>query len=163
MRKLTRATTSVLLLALPVLLTACTTGEEREERHHLTAAEAAAQFREEARTLTLAPGWEWPEKEYTDEEDGTPHTYGAHMGRVDAGLFWYCTWADRALSPDLSEEERADAAETLLEFRDTAAYTKGVVKEDRQIYDSILDKAALGDYSELQASHGPFCDGWLSS
>lgn len=108
---------------------------------------AVAEYRNEARSLKLAPGWHWPAKLPFDNNSG----YGKGAGTSRADEYWFCSWAHRALSPSLSPKTRRRALEQLPKLRDTYAY-EHYIPDTRTSADAMIDKALRGDTSELHAS-----------
>ena len=117
---------------------------------------AATEYRQETRSLAargfeLAPGWRWPAggpRFETAGPDGAPMTYEKGYGAVRADVFWFYTWAGRAVSVS-DPVERRRAVEQLLRVRQTLFYTRRL-PADRVFTDRMLELARRGELAMLR-------------
>jgi hypothetical protein len=83
-----------------------------------------AEYRSEAARLQLAPGWSWPKKlSIAAGTRDAPMHYGKGSGTEMAQHRWFCSWATRAFSKELSPKLRRDALKRLApKTRDRASF-----------------------------------------
>ncbi|MEV6343821.1 hypothetical protein [Actinoplanes sp. NPDC051851] len=111
----------------------------------LSGTQASAEYRDEARGLTLAPGWDWPaDLDYPDKVDGDDIAYEKNTGRIDAGLYWYCSWALTYVEAD-TDADRTTALRQVLRLRETKYYQIGVATDNIPMFDAALDSAGDDD------------------
>lgn len=135
----------IMAVALLIALSGCAGGEDGLPS--ITAEEANEQYREEAASWDLPPGWDWPQAPYSGQgPDGAPAVYGTEIGRVDASRYWYCAWNRELVAADTAEERQVALAH-VLRVRDTPYYQIGL--EDTGSTDARLEAAEAGDLSEL--------------
>jgi hypothetical protein len=138
-----RVLSSLFIMVLSVALGAC--GVHQGSSQWVTASEATAQYRDEARQLRLAPGWDWPsDLGYEDFVEGDRVMHEANLGRADAAWYWHCSWARRFLNP-ISPTDQAASLSEVLKLRTSAYYKWGLDDVERRRRDKILDDAVAGD------------------
>lgn len=131
-------------------LTSCG-GDEPPGPPALSAADAEAEYRTEAATLTLAPGWSWPEEPVqATASDGLAMVYEPGYGKQAADYHWFCSWSDRTLDGTLPKAQRDKAAKQLPGIRRLYYYTDALPVESRPFIDEVLRSVALGDLARLQ-------------
>jgi hypothetical protein len=140
-----------------LFLVSCTSSGSASDRDALTAAQTRAEYWQEAKTLTLAPGWKWPADSPqatgildNDPGDGGRNVYERGFGRAWADDYWFCSWKGHLVSADLSDTERDQALTEAEKIRNTHRYRNGSEPAARAADDRILKKARLGDYSEMR-------------
>jgi hypothetical protein len=141
-----------ILAVTAALLVACgTEGAEQVGRDYLTAAEATTQYRAEAKKWALAPGWTWPTPPYPGVgPDGSPAVYGLDIGRVDATLYWFCSWGRLLSGATSSTVDTNSALRNVLRVDETAFYRVGLLTPDRDAFDrDVTTPARAGDLSGL--------------
>jgi hypothetical protein len=117
----------------------------------ISADQAALEYEDEARKLTLAPGWEWPqEKQYESHAaDGKKINYGLNTGRVDAAWYWHCSWANEYFEATSATEIDA-AFEQVLRLKESAFYRYGLSPQDKGTRDKVLALAESGETEQLR-------------
>jgi hypothetical protein len=117
---------------------------------------AASEYAQEtrdlaARGLVLAPGWRWPADGPVFQAagpDGAPMTYERGYGTVRADVYWFSSWARRAVTVgDTVQRRRAIAR--LLHVRETLFYKKRL-PQDRALTDRMLELAQRGVMGPLR-------------
>jgi len=117
----------------------------------MTAQQVAAEYRSEAQSLELAPGWQWPVDVTPRAQgpDGSPMLYQAGYGVGHADLYWFYTWASTAVSSREPAAARAAALRQLPHVYSTALFTRGLIT-DPSYYRQMIDAALKGDTTRLQ-------------
>jgi len=122
-----------------------------------TAAAAMTEYRQEARSLearglVLAPGWRWPVAGvFADSDpDGAPMAWGPGSGAQRADLYWFYSWANRAVTHDLPPEARQAALAQLARVRETTYYQR-LIPDTRRQLDAEVATALRGDLARLRA------------
>lgn len=117
----------------------------------LTPAQTTTEYRAEATTLTLAPGWSWPAAPIADKaNDGNGIVYEPGFGRQAADFYWYCSWVDRTLDTKLASTARQQALANVLAIKTKYYYTSALDPDSRPYVDNELRNAQLGDYALLE-------------
>lgn len=118
----------------------------------IKSAQVAAEYRKEAKTLDLAPGWQWPRNPAppTKASDGHDIVYQPGFGVVTADHYWYCTWEEEYLKPGLTREKSKSVYSVLKSVHHKALYEKGVASRDRAYFDKELRQAGAGDTLLMQ-------------
>ena len=108
---------------------------------------ANAEYREEAETLKLAPGWLWPTQPYLGHgPDGRGASYGIGIGRVDASFYWFCSWGRSLDDPNMP----ASTHSNVLAVDDTAFYRLGLDVDGQKYWqDEVLEPATNGDFEPM--------------
>lgn len=108
-------------------------------------------YRAEAASLTLAPGWRWPQTPIANKgPDGRGMMYERGFGQQAADHYWYCSWASRAVDPKTGTAARQNAVNTAISLRDTYYYKKALAPESRPFVDNLLTRAEHGNLSGLK-------------
>lgn len=135
----------------------CGCSQQEGNGSALSADEARKEYWGEAQHLKLAPGWDWPPDTAkgtgildTDPEDGNGMVYGKGYGRSWAVDYWFCSWSDRVISLDISNEQRVAAVSQVERVRQTYMYRATLNKDGQRFYDQMLDQVKLGDLSEMR-------------
>jgi hypothetical protein len=111
---------------------------------------ATIEFRAEATSLRLAPGWSWPATPLAKTApDGRGMMYERGFGKQAADHYWYCSWATRALDTRITPADRAQSVETAVGLRKTFYFTNALAPESRPFVDDFLTRAQQGDLSRL--------------
>ena len=116
----------------------------------MTAQEATAEYRREAQTLRLAPGWRWP----TDVQiavqgsENTSQHYQVGFGAGRADLYWFISWASTAVSQHLPGNVRRQALAELSALYATTLFREDL--SDPSFYTEMITKAQSGDLSRLR-------------
>ncbi|WKU07264.1 hypothetical protein [Micromonospora sp. HUAS LYJ1] len=131
-------------LIMSPLLIAC--NSDPVPQHWIHGAQVAAEYRDEAKVLRLAPGWSWPtELNYPDkDEDGNNQLYEVNTGRVEAAWYWHCSWARTFLS-ETNPTQRKAALMNVLEIRESAFYRWGSDDVERRRNDQMLSDVKTGN------------------
>ncbi|MDI6106030.1 hypothetical protein QLQ12_46445 [Actinoplanes sp. NEAU-A12] len=149
-KRFTESKVAFMLLA--ALVTAgCQASPTPDEAQWISAEQATLEYKDEARKLALAPGWEWPQgRQYESHaSDGNEINYGVNTGRVDAAWYWHCTWARNYFSAT-STAERGAAFQQVLRLKESAFYHYGLVSEDKGPRDRVLALAESGETEQLR-------------
>lgn len=116
----------------------------------LTPEAAEVEFFDKAKSLDLAPGWDWPESPIsTLAPNGEPVMYKRNFGLREAEFFWYCSWASTALFNNVRKKRRHAMIE-VLEFRTTEYFRNGLDRRNKKHVIRILHSARQGDMSGLR-------------
>jgi hypothetical protein len=139
----------VALIALLIAGCSAAPDEIKGPADGMTPAEATAEYLSESKTLTLAPGWNWPADPAFDTTgpDGKPMFYQRDYGKTRAGWYWYCSWGHTYLAADTTA--RADIWTQLIKVRDTSFYKVAMLPRDQVTFDDVLTKAETGDLTDL--------------
>lgn len=128
----------------------------------LSPEETLEEYRIEAESLTLAPGWEWPESPVLSKApDGNDIMYERGWGKQEADFYWFCSWISRTIDPQLSKTEQQKALKNVLSIRTKYFYTTALADESKPFFDQMLQKASDGnmedlkEYYELNCSKAP--------
>lgn len=130
---------------------ACQVGSQaNQDSEWIDAEEAAAEYRDEASRLRLAPDWQWPSQiVYDEKKHGMDALYGVNTGRIDASWYWHCSWGRQYLGePD--GEKRGEYLVQVLAVRESAYFKIGIAAEDRPMMEGILNRLAEGDDSDFR-------------
>lgn len=120
----------------------------RYENPEISRAEADAEYWSEAAQLTLAPGWNWPASPpFPEFEKVTTHVRG--WGKTEADYYWFCSWASRAVDPELPAVERQEALENVLAIQTKYYFTDGMDDDAKSSFVRMLQNAVEGDADEL--------------
>ena len=151
---------AVLLIA----LSACGDGDPADVGNAQTPQQTRAQYWDEAKRLSLAPGWEWPPRAPegvqildNDPDDGAGNSYSPGYGRSWANDYWFCSWQDRLLTQGLAEKELQTALKMAKKIRQTHRYKNSVDDDGRRRYDEMLRNAGLGDLSDIRSDFNASC------
>ncbi|HLN63817.1 MAG TPA: hypothetical protein VK464_20035 [Symbiobacteriaceae bacterium] len=138
----------VLIVASPIVYSAAKNGGRQNA---LTPERATAEYRTEAASLTLAPGWTWPSSPIpTRAPDGNEVRYEKGFGTQAADFYWFCSWASRALDPQLPEAEGQQALKNLPSIRTKYWYTKSLVAVSKPDFDQMMNEAVAGNLSDMR-------------
>ena len=117
----------------------------------LTAAQTAAEYRTEAATLQLAPGWTWPAEPIAAKApDGNDNVYEPGFGKQAADFYWYCSWSARILDPAVTETDRKVALDNVVKIKEKYYYLTALADDSKPLMDSVLNSTQLGDYAPLK-------------
>jgi hypothetical protein len=118
----------------------------------------AREYRAEAASLRLAPGWRWPSAPVPSHAaDGRGVRYERGWGTQAADFYWYCSWTSRAIDPRVSAPARRSAVGHVLEIRDRYYFTTALAPVSRPAFDRLLTKAARGDVRGLRRDYELNC------
>lgn len=124
----------------------------------LSPEQALAEYRAEAASLTLAPGWTWPASPVPFQApDGTAFTYEVGWGKRVAESDWFCSWASRAADPQLPASERQKALESVFLIRTKYYYTAWLAAGAKTALDQSLRDAAEGNMEDLRRYYEANC------
>ncbi|MBF0817692.1 hypothetical protein E4U02_14900 [Microbacterium paludicola] len=143
-----RIASGVAVLAGFAILSGCATSPPTAFGEEWVSEEAATEdYFQTAAHLELPPDQDWPDPGYTGTgPDGQPALYGADLGKVDASFVWYCAWGRELVSPESSEDTRAQAMAHVLEVTETPYYTVGLQAGDREYWrEQVVDPLLQGD------------------
>lgn len=150
--------------ALMTALSACGQGDPADTNNAQTPEQTRAQYWDEAKKLSLAPGWKWPPRTPKgvgildrDPDDGAGNSYSPGFGRSWANDYWFCSWQDRLVNQELNKQERQTALKMAKKIRQTHRYKNATDDLGRQQYDAMLQNADLGDLSEIRADFKASC------
>jgi hypothetical protein len=108
-------------------------------------------FRVEAASLRLAPGWRWPAAPILSvAPDGRGINYEKGYGNQAADYYWYCSWASRLTNSKISGSARRAALENVLSIRDKYYYTTSLASVSKPAFDRVLTSAEEGDLRGLR-------------
>ncbi|MGD0167353.1 MAG: hypothetical protein ABSC51_08695 [Gaiellaceae bacterium] len=125
---------------------------------HWSANGVEAEYRSEARQLTLAPGWGWPaELGFDPGTPAEPMHYKAGFGAGQADSRWFCSWATRALAESLPARARRAALEQLATTLRNSALLEGMPPGEREYPKLIVAEALRGKPSDLRQSVSEQC------
>ncbi|MET8462866.1 hypothetical protein [Micromonospora zamorensis] len=112
----------------------------------INGAQVGVEYRDEAESLELAPGWTWPEQlSFPDSaQDGSVQMYEVNTGRVEAAWYWHCSWS-RTFLAAAQPEEREEALANVLRIRESAFYKWGSDELERQRKDQLLEDVKQGN------------------
>lgn len=117
----------------------------------LSPRETTHDFRAEAASLRLAPGWRWPAQPIrSTAPDGRGVKYEKGYGKQAADYYWYCSWGTRAADPKTGGIARKAALENVLAVRDTYFYRTSLAAVSKPAFDRILTSAERGDLRGLR-------------
>jgi len=136
-----------------VLLSLAACGETRNPSlpPALTADQTTAEYRAEAATLELAPGWTWPQQPIAAKApDGVETVYEPGFGKQAADHYWYCSWSSRVLDPAVSESDRKTALDNIVKIKEKYYYLTALVDDSKPYMESVLSSSQLGDYAPLK-------------
>jgi hypothetical protein len=116
------------------------------------------EYRAEAASLRLAPGWTWPRAPVRRTAgDGRGVRYERGWGTQAADYYWYCSWASRATNPRVDASERRSALEQVLAIRDKYFFKTALAPVSRPAFDHVLDQAVGGDVRGLRRDYELNC------
>jgi hypothetical protein len=113
---------------------------------------ALAEYRAEAKRLTLAPGWNWPTKPSWLSGSGIRGSrvgYASGYGTMQADFRWFCSWASQAASPKQSAHAQRRAFDQLARLPRTHYYQL-LIPDERAIMDARIARAKVGRSSGLR-------------
>ncbi|MEV5818381.1 hypothetical protein ABUL04_21785 [Micromonospora harpali] len=152
-------TIRITALACAILATSSCTASHAKDRYQ-TADATIAEYRDETKRLTLAPGWHWPtdlSKDFPSQaEDRKQILYEVNRGRVGASLYWHCSWARTLLSSDSSKHEEARAQVKLI--RESALFKWGLAGKEKSYWERLLgelDNGATDEYKKMIDTNCP--------
>lgn len=149
--RVVRIVSWVLIVAAPAAYLATRSSGETTRFVANTPKQARAEYRAEAASLTLAPGWRWPATPIpSTAPDGRGMMYEVGFGRQAADRYWYCSWATRAVDARVGPSARRQAVATAVSLRDTYYFKKALAPESRPFVDDLLARAQRGDLSGLR-------------
>ena len=116
------------------------------------------EYRAEAASLRLAPGWTWPRAPVRRKAaDGRGVRYERGWGTQAADYYWYCSWASRAIDPRVGASERRSALEQVLAIRDKYFFKTALAPVSRPAFDQVLEQAKRGDVRGLRRDYELNC------
>jgi hypothetical protein len=116
------------------------------------------EYRAEAASLRLAPGWTWPRAPVRRTAvDGRAVRYERGWGTQAADYYWYCSWASRATDPRVGTAERRSALEQVLAIRDKYFFKTALAAVSRPAFDRVLEQAERGDVRGLRRDYELNC------
>jgi hypothetical protein len=146
---------SVLIIAIPIVYFAT---KYNDRPIALSPKQALVEYRTEAMSLKLAPGWKWPDSPVpTHDPNGQDVMYQKGWGKQAADLYWFCSWASRAVNPQLPEAERQQALENVLSIRTKYFYTTSLAAASKPSFDRMLQNAAHGNMNDLRGFYEVNC------
>ncbi len=117
----------------------------------LTPDQTAAEYRTEAATLELAPGWTWPADPVAAKApDGDGNVYEPGFGKQAADHYWFCSWSSRVLDPATSDADRKAALDNMVKIKQKYYYLTALEADTKSYVDSLLSSTQLGDYAPLK-------------
>jgi hypothetical protein len=110
-----------------------------------------AEYLQEQSSLTLAPGWTWPDDPTPRSvaDDGSNLVYQRGYGTTAADHYWYCSW-EAAMVTAPTAAARDEALKNLQTVKRTHYYKADLLPPDRRRFDAILTNAGLGDLTGMQ-------------
>jgi hypothetical protein len=124
----------------------------------LSPKQTTREYRTEAASLSLAPGWTWPKAPVQSVgPDGRGRVYEAGWGMQAADYFWYCSWASRVIDQGISASDRSKALKQVLSIREKYFFTTALAPNSRPVFDQLLINAELGDGSGLRRDYELNC------
>ena len=116
------------------------------------------EYRAEAASLRLAPGWTWPRAPVRrTAADGRAVRYERGWGTQAADYYWYCSWANRALDRNVGASERRDALGHVLDIRDKYFFETALAPVSKPAFDQVLKSAAADDLRGLRRDYELNC------
>jgi len=123
----------------------------------LTLRGTAREYRTEAASLKLAPGWAWPSAPVPPRApDGRRMQYEKGWGTQAADFYWYCSWSSRAINRRVSASDRQNALGHVLSIREKYFFT-ALAPNTKPVFDQVLELAAHGDVQALRRSYKLNC------
>jgi hypothetical protein len=117
----------------------------------LSPRETTRDFRAEAASLRLAPGWRWPARPIRSTAiDGRGVKYEKGYGTQAADYYWYCSWGARLTDPKVTASARRIALENVLAIRDKYYYKTSLAAVSKPAFDRVLTSAEKGDLRGLR-------------
>jgi hypothetical protein len=117
-----------------------------------------SEYRAEAASLRLAPGWTWPRAPVRrTAADGRAVRYERGWGTQAADYYWYCSWASRVLDRNLGASERRDALAHVLDIRDKYFFKRALAPVSKPAFDQVLKSAAADDLRGLRRDYELNC------
>ena len=157
MSKVSRMLRHMTIAVMAMGLLSCSSSSA-DEQVALSARETLQEYRAEAATLTLAPGWTWPVAPIEDRAaDGETIIYEPGFGRQAADFYWYCSWASRAIDRRLTASARTEAVDRVVSIRDKYYYTTSLAPESRPAFDELLANAERGRMTGLRRDYAVNC------
>jgi hypothetical protein len=118
----------------------------------------AREYRTEAASLRLAPGWTWPRAPVPPvAADGRPMRYEKGWGTQAADFYWYCSWSSRAIDSRVGASARQKALEHVLSIREKYFFKTALALNTKPVFDQMLKSAAHGDLQPLRRSYELNC------
>ncbi|HET6915264.1 MAG TPA: hypothetical protein VJP41_00615 [Gaiellaceae bacterium] len=116
-----------------------------------TPKETTREYRAEAASLTLAPGWRWPSVPIASKgPDGRGMMYQRGFGTQAADHYWYCSWASRALDTHIKAAARRRAITMAASLRGTYYFKTALAPDSRPFVDNFLTRAERGHLAGLR-------------
>jgi hypothetical protein len=124
----------------------------------LSLAGTAREYRTEAASLRLAPGWKWPSAPVPSvASDGRGMRYQRGWGIQAADFYWYCSWSSRVLDPRVAASGRRKALAQVLSIRTKYFFKTALAPNTKPVFDQVLRKAARGDVRSLRRNYALNC------
>jgi hypothetical protein len=116
------------------------------------------EYRAEAASLRLAPGWSWPSAPVRRRAaDGRAVRYERGWGTQAADYYWYCSWASRVLDRKLGRSERRDALAHVLDIRNKYFFKTALAGVSKPAFNHVLNSAAADDVRGLRRDYELNC------
>jgi hypothetical protein len=132
--------------------------KSRDRPAALSPKQTTIEYRAEAASLRLAPGWTWRAAPVRSlAADGRGIMYEPGWGRQAADYYWYCSWTSRALDQRVGASDRRQALENVLSIRKKYYFTTALAPISRPAFDRVLSEAALGDLRGLRRDYEINC------
>jgi hypothetical protein len=127
----------------------------------LTPQQTIEEFKKEASSIKLAPGWKWPDKPPIPSKspDGSEVRFERGYGKSQANVYWFCSWIDRAMDSKLSEGEHQKALKTAFAIRSKYFYTSTLTPDSKAGFDQMLQNAEHGNTDEMKQFFELNCKG----
>ncbi|KQL54166.1 hypothetical protein AN964_12110 [Heyndrickxia shackletonii] len=127
----------------------------------LTPQQAIEEYKKEAASIKLAPGWQWPDKPPipSEESDGSKIGFGKGHGKIRADMYWFCSWVDRSIDSKLNESEHQEALENAFTVHSKYFYTSSLTPDSKLGSDQMLQNAKHGNMDEMKQYFELNCKG----
>ncbi len=146
-----RLTWTLALLSVALVVGGCAATADHAITHpdYSRSTITTTEYEAEAATLTLAPGWSWPDHPIPPTYRGVEIRYEQGYGTQAADQYWFCSWATRALRSRPHTAERHEAVR-LLESLRTTFYYSVLNAHSKPYVDRELRRAARGELAMVR-------------
>jgi hypothetical protein len=147
-------------LCLVSAATACSPAADTGSQPVSDARAVQSEFAAESERLTLPPHAGWPPALTVPSQGpgGARQVYQVGYGRVEADLYWYCSWEQFFLKQPAGSPARESAASALLTVRQTYLYQNALQSPDRTFFDDTLNAAIAGHPVRMRDDVAENCD-----